>query len=70
MKRIEAAKQLILAEKLKHYNERLADIERDLDFFYKESIDDEESLKVIQDLKKNVERLKIIKNREKQETVV
>ncbi|MCH4826657.1 MAG: hypothetical protein N2C11_10210 [Planococcus sp. (in: firmicutes)] len=70
MKSIEEAKQLILAEKLKHYNERLADIERDLDFFYEESIDDKESLKIIKDLKKNLERLKIIKNREKQETVV
>jgi|GEM_PF-4486384 len=70
MKSIEEAKQLILAEKLKHYNERLADIERDLDFFYEESIDDKESLKIIKDLKKNLERLKIMKNREKQETVV
>lgn len=70
MKSIQEAKQLIIAEKLKHYNERLADIERDLDFFYKESIDDEESLKIIQDLKNNVERLKIRKNRETKETVI
>ncbi|EGA90261.1 hypothetical protein GPDM_06088 [Planococcus donghaensis MPA1U2] len=69
MKSIQEAKQLINTEKLKHYNERLADIERDLDFFYEESVDDEESLKIIQDLKNNVERLKQIKNREKQETV-
>lgn len=70
MMSLEEAKQLIIAEKLKHYNERLADIERDLDFFYKESIDDEESLKIIQELKNNVERLKIRKNRETQETVI
>ncbi|AIY04431.1 hypothetical protein Plano_0466 [Planococcus sp. PAMC 21323] len=70
MKSIEEAKQLIIAEKLKHYNERLADIERDLNFFYKESIDDEESLKIIQELKNNVERLKIRKNRETKETVM
>lgn len=70
MKSIEEAKQLIIAEKLKHYNERLADIERDLNFFYKESIDDEESLKIIQELKNNVERLKIRKNRETKETVI
>ncbi|ANU24275.1 hypothetical protein [Planococcus donghaensis] len=69
MKSIQEAKQLINAEKLKHYNERLADIERDLDFFYEESVEDEESLKIIQELKNNVERLKTIKNREKQETV-
>lgn len=69
MKNIEQAKLLIIAEKLKHYNERLADMERDLQFFYEESINDKESLEIIQDLKDKVEQLKVVKNKENHETV-
>ncbi|MGH2318736.1 hypothetical protein ACRC6Q_13260 [Planococcus sp. SE5232] len=69
MKTIEEAKRLIIAEKLKHYNERLADMERDLQFFYEESIDDEESLKIIMDLQDKVKQLKAVKNKESHETV-
>ncbi len=70
MRSIEEAKRLIIAEKLKHYNERLADVERDLDFFYEESSNDKESLEIIQDIKDRVQRLKEIKNKEGQETVI
>lgn len=70
MKSVEEAKQLILAEKLRHYNERLADIERDLQFFYQESLDDSESLEIIQILQDKVKQLKDIKNKESQETAV
>ncbi|WP_298824923.1 hypothetical protein [uncultured Planococcus sp.] len=69
MKTIEEAKRLIIAEKLKHYNERLADMERDLQFFYEESIDDEESLKIIMDLQDKVKQLKAVKNKESHEAV-
>lgn len=64
MKNVEEAKRLIIAEKLKHYNERLADVERDLQFFYEESIDDEESLGIIKDLQDKVKKLKAVKNSE------
>ena len=70
MKSVEEAKQLILAEKLRHYNERLADIERDLQFFYQESLDDPESLEIIQVLQDKVKQLKDVKNKESQETAV
>ncbi|WP_394120433.1 hypothetical protein [Planococcus donghaensis] len=69
MKTIEEAKRLIIAEKLKHYNERLADMERDLQFFYEESIDDKESLKIIMDLQDKVKQLKAVKNKESHEAV-
>ncbi|ALS79687.1 hypothetical protein ACQKDD_11270 [Planococcus kocurii] len=69
MKSIEEAKRLIIAEKLKHYNERLADMERDLQFFYEESTNDKESLDIIQDMKEKVEQLKEVKNKENHETV-
>ncbi|AQU78341.1 MULTISPECIES: hypothetical protein [Planococcus] len=69
MKSIEEAKRLIVAEKLKHYNERLADMERDLQFFYEESTNDKESLDIIQDMKEKVEQLKEVKNKENRETV-
>lgn len=69
MKSIEEAKRLIIAEKLKHYNERLADMERDLQFFYEESTNDKESLDIIQDMKEKVEQFKEVKNKENHETV-
>lgn len=69
MKNVEDAKRLLIAEKLKHYNERLADMERDLQFFYEESKDDEESLEIIMDLQDKVKQLKEVKNRENHETV-
>lgn len=69
MKSVIDAKRLIVAEKLKHYNERLADMERDLQFFYQESIDDEESLKIIMELQDKVEQLRVVKNKENHETV-
>ncbi len=69
MKSIEEAQLLIIAEKLKHYNERLADMERDLDFFSKEWIDDKESLEIVRDIKNKVKRLKAIKNKKSHETV-
>ncbi|ANU26383.1 hypothetical protein [Planococcus versutus] len=69
MRSMEEAKRLIIAEKLKHYNERLADMQRDLDFFYEESMDDKESLEIIQDIQDKVRRLQVVKNRESQETV-
>ncbi|MDQ0430753.1 hypothetical protein QOZ98_003640 [Planomicrobium stackebrandtii] len=70
MKNVEEAKRLLIAEKLKHYNERLADMERDLQFFYEESKDDDESLEIIVDLQDKVKQLKAIKNRENHETVI
>ncbi|WP_142829098.1 hypothetical protein [Planococcus soli] len=70
MKNVEEAKRLLIAEKLKHYNERLADMERDLQFFYEESKDDKESLEIIVDLQDKVKQLKAIKNRENHETVI
>lgn len=70
MKSVEEAKQLIIAEKLRHYNERFADIERDLQFFYDESLDDPESLEIIAVLQDKVKQLKDIKNKENQETAV
>lgn len=70
MKNVEEAKRLLIAEKLKHYNERLADMERDLQFFHEESKDDEESLEIIVDLQEKVRKLKKVKNRENCETVV
>lgn len=69
MRSMEEAKRLIIAEKLKHYNERLADMQRDLDFFYEESMGDKESLEIIQDIQDKVRRLQVVKNRESQETV-
>ncbi|ANU12073.1 hypothetical protein A1A1_03202 [Planococcus antarcticus DSM 14505] len=68
MKNVEETKRLIIAGKLEHYNERLADMERDLQFFYEESKDDEESLEIIVDLQDKVKQLKEAKNRENQET--
>lgn len=70
MKSVEEAKQLIIAEKIKHYNERFADIERDLQFFYDESIEHPECLEIITVLQDKVQQLKTIKNKENQETVV
>lgn len=70
MKSVEEAKRLIIAEKLKHYNERLADVERDLQFFYDESAEDPESLEIIMDLQDKVKRLKAVKNKESHETVL
>ena len=64
MKSVEEAKQLIIAEKLRHYNERFADIERDLQFFYDESLNDPESLEIITVLQDKVKQLKDIKNKE------
>ena len=70
MKSVEEAKQLILTEKIKHYNERLADIERDLQFFYEESKDNEECLEIITDLQDKVKQLKVFKNKKSQQTVI
>ncbi|MBT2569818.1 hypothetical protein [Planococcus sp. ISL-110] len=70
MKNVEEAKRLLIAEKLKHYNERLADMERDLQFFYEESKDDEESLEIIVDLQNKVKQLKEVKNKENHEAVI
>lgn len=70
MKSVEEAKQLIIAEKLRHYNERFADIERDLQFFYDESLNDPESLEIITVLQDKVKQLKDIKNKENQETAI
>lgn len=70
MKNVEEAKRLLIAEKLKHYNERLADMERDLQFFYEESKDDEESLEIIVELQDKVKQLKAVKNKENHETVI
>lgn len=69
MNTIEEAKRLIIAEKIRHYNERLADVERDLQFFYEESADDEESLKIIMELQEKVKQLKAVKNKESHGTV-
>lgn len=69
MKNVEDAKRLLIAEKLEHYNERLADMERDLQFFYEESKDDKESLEIIVDLQDKVKRLKKVKNSGNHETV-
>lgn len=70
MKSVGEAKQLIVAEKIKHYNERLADIERDLQYFYEESKDNEECLEIIVDLQDKIKQLKAFKNKESQETVI
>ena len=70
MKSVEEAKQLIIAEKLRHYNERFADIERDLQFFYDESLDDPECLDIIMVLQDKVKRLKELKNKENHETAI
>ena len=70
MKSVEEAKQLIIAEKLKHYNERFADIERDLQFFYDESIENPECLKIIVDLQEKIKRLKATKNNESPEAAL
>ncbi|TWT05556.1 hypothetical protein FQV26_14095 [Planococcus sp. CPCC 101016] len=70
MKNVEEAKRLIIAEKLKYYNERLGDVERDLQFFYEESKGDEECLKIITNLQNNLKQLKEIKNKNNHETVI
>ena len=70
MNNVEEAKRLIIAEKLRHFNERLGDVERDLQFFFEESKGDKECLKIITSLQDNIKQLKEIKNRENHETVI
>ena len=70
MNNVEEAKRLIIAEKLRYFNERLGDVERDLQFFHEESKGDEECLKIITSLQHNIKQLKEIKNSENHETVI